>query len=192
MRSKTSKRIQSETTSETKDKALNYAKEVIMKTTTLLPERDYFLQDNQIHFKSRTENAGCEIEIEGQRIVMGASTDHTLPAVRYLDRTLFVNKEDVEELAEKHVSKKGYNKNNHKALFQHINEKNNFIAGYNANKGEFTREEMEIAIKEAGFLTQQGNHFKVAIRNIINSLRPLSLPKSIEVDEQYNVIKVNR
>lgn len=33
MRSKTSKRIQSETSSETKDKALNYAKEVIMKTT---------------------------------------------------------------------------------------------------------------------------------------------------------------
>ena len=177
-----------------------------MKTTTLLPERDYYVLDNQFYFLSKErlsvkdwflyglnvikqleepidyESEHFKIYGMGARIKIIASTSN-LECIKQLDRKYFVKKEDVEDLAKKKYpyEDEGFTAIDRGTLktFADIWKK-----GYNANKGEFTREEMQQAYI-AGMCGDE------SLQDLLYRLRPLSLPKSIEVDSEYNVIKVN-
>lgn len=60
-----------------------------------------------------------------------------------------------------------------------------FVSGYKANKAEFTREEMEEAIDIAyiiGRNTEELLSKKYVQEDVINSIRPLSIPQYIVID----------
>lgn len=68
-------------------------------------------------------------------------------------------------------------------------------AGHNANPNEFTREEMIQAMTMTGAYADsnpRATHQDVMkyIGNYINSLRPLTLPASLEINEQGEIVNV--
>lgn len=74
--------------------------------------------------------------------------------------------------------------------------KEKFVDLYNANKGEFTREEMikamNAAYKYPSACTEllQEDKFDEERERIINSLRPLSLPERLEINEQGEIVNI--
>lgn len=100
----------------------------------------------------------------------------SLPNVKHLDRTLFYKPDvDVKELYDKTKSELCYEPYNNSLQF--------FKAGYNANNKEFTREELRTAWS---FGVQASDGFD----ELIKILRPVSIPKLLEADNEFNVINV--
>lgn len=111
-----------------------------------------------------------------------------LEGIPQLERKWFVKPVDVEELAEKYAYK------NEQSYEYHMNDsgvgyvKQAYIDCHNANKAEFTRDEMEQAIKNA--VQEYYKFTEVNIDSVIDSLRPLSLPKSITLNDDNEIISV--
>lgn len=167
-----------------------------MTTKTLLQNKDYKLLKDHIYIISRAKYAGnnewgmCDFtgditkELNGKyRYLVTNTTNPSLQGVKQLDRNLFVKKEDVEELYHQTKYNLGYDSYDLHDEYFH--------AGYNANKNEFSRKDMEIAIERAGYMAQMGISCEKATKSILTELRPLTLPQSITVDSEYNVIKIN-
>lgn len=62
-----------------------------------------------------------------------------------------------------------------------------FKAGYNANKSEFTRDQIIEAISMA-FLSGRGMLY--TIESIIDKIRPIALPESITINDNDEIIEV--
>lgn len=125
---------------------------------------------------------GWQIKIEYTAYPITHATDHSLEGVKHLDRNLFVKKVDVEELAFKTAWE-------HSTYEPEVAARvNGFIDGYNAKEGEFTREETIKLIVRAVFDTHAGKF--VDPEELVNSIRPLSIPESIELDDEFNVVNV--
>lgn len=107
-------------------------------------------------------------------------------ATKKLDRSLFVKPIDVDELSFSWLRKNLYYKdpkeeNDIKEFkeFQTV-----FLAGYNANKAEFAQEELKQGLAAIRY------YKNMSIDDVIKNLRPLTLPKQITTDKEYNVIEV--
>lgn len=156
-----------------------------MKTITFTPDSISLSDDGHIYLMENYELSGPEVR---------ATTNTSIPNVKHIERSLFVKPEvDVEELAHRSVEKY-YFENVPKSVVYKA-----FLAGYNANKKEFTREEMEQAFEfgrtmkypeKAKKFADIAYHISVVKEKFFNSIRPLSLPKSVECDQEYNVISV--
>lgn len=114
-----------------------------------------------------------------------ATTNTSIPNVKHIERSKFVNPDVyVEELAQKAIYEEGFHYEMEKQSF-----KAGFKAGYNANKKEFTREEIEIAY----IAGKNHNEFDNAVDGFnvfLTNIRPLSIPKEVICDEEYNVIEI--
>lgn len=102
-----------------------------------------------------------------------------LEGIPQLERKWFVKPVDVEELALKTILPKVY------AEW----ELDLFKAGHNDNKAEFTRDEMIQAISIARIIVRGGGS-KFTTDEIISKLRPLSLPKSIMLNDDNEIISI--
>lgn len=120
----------------------------------------------------------CNRHNEKLRVVV-ATTNTSIPNVKKIDRSLFVKPDvDVEELADKEAKHTYTNKD----LIEIASIW--FKSGYNANKKEFTREEMEQAMSYSTAFPKRPHE------EILNMFRPLSIPTSVICDEEYNIIEV--
>jgi hypothetical protein len=173
-----------------------------MKTTTYTKEQMRLINGN-IYIVSPTDEAGFEID----GTVYIATTDKTVD-FNTMPREYFVEPVAVEAMAHAHaLDTFVWPKNNNgepislppgqttppgfkkhcKAVEKH------FTAGYNANKAEFTREEMIAAMKYAAariVISTDRKEFDDDLLKYFDSLRPLSLPASITIDENWNVLTV--
>lgn len=106
-----------------------------------------------------------------------ATTNTSIPNVKHIDRSLFVNP-DVEDMKDA-VREWMYD-----GSYHYFIEAEAIKYGYNANKKDFTREEMEQAMSYATAFPKRPHE------EILNMFRPLSIPKSVICDEEYNIIEV--
>lgn len=162
---------------------------------TLLPNKDYILLDGEIYilsledikegdryfFGNRFELRGLtnfEVGISSteyykeQGIMKITHSTASLQGVKQLDRSLFVKGVDVEELYEQAKTNIGYDSYDLHDEYFH--------AGYNANKNEFTKKELNDALCfafEMGLLKQPSS-----MEEVIKHIRPLSLPSSIIIE----------
>ena len=155
-----------------------------MSLKTLLPNKDYILHEGEIYFISIEDtfpHTGIYIEGKGYKAILSSTA--SMQGVKQLDRSLFVKGVDVEELAAIRFPMSD-NSN-----FDHLHHlRVGFIAGYNANKNEFTRDEVITLMMKAVFKVGTGEF--VDIEEIINNLRPLSLPSSIIIEGE-EITKIN-
>jgi hypothetical protein len=114
-----------------------------------------------------------------------------LDNVVLLPRDKFVKPIDVDALASDHLQQTLQVK-----VLSRFAERsclNDFKAGHNANTKEFTREEAEFMIRKAYNLGWERNHNheeEPTIKNIINMVRPLALPASVEINEQGEIVNI--
>ena len=92
-----------------------------------------------------------------------------------------MKKEDVEEFGD---SYNNHFQNSIVSIEEDSAFRGGFYAGYNAKKGEFTIEQLKTA-------WAYGVEASGTFEDVLKIVQPLSLPKSIEVDESYNITKVN-
>lgn len=111
------------------------------------------------------------------------TTNTSIPGVPHIDRKHFQKHDvDVFELFESWLIK-----SKKSCSFM------DFKAGHNANKKEFTREEMEQAMRYAitiTFSSESAKHANGMVDKYINDLRPLSIPSLITCDDDFENIKV--
>lgn len=100
-----------------------------------------------------------------------------LPNVKQLPREVFVKGVDVKIEAEKFLPK----------VYSEW-EFELFEAGYNANKNEFSMQQMMRAMN-LSFTTGALNGDKTS-QDILNMIQPLSLPIHVETDDEFNITKV--
>lgn len=169
-----------------------------MNNTTYTANKNCFLIDGEICLFSEDKRT------------MHYSTDkfYEKNGVKILPRDKFVKPKDVEALAEHHAKdtyKWPLNKQGEPVTLppsqttppnytQHRKvAKMHFKAGHNANPNEFTRDEMVKAMEDAYnypftcIELLQEDKFDEERDRIINSLRPLSLPASVEINEQGEI-----
>lgn len=103
-----------------------------------------------------------------------------LDGIPKLERKWFVKPVDVEELVFKHVD----DDYNYLPQDEFNIYSTGFITGYNTNKAEFTRDEMEQAMEYAR------NYAIYSNNEILNIMHPLSLPKSITLNDTNEIISV--
>lgn len=157
---------------------------------TLLPNKDYKLEDNEIY----VYNIIPIISGEGETLTKKVLTHSTAPlqGVKQLDRSMFVKGVDVKELAN---SANGYNLYFKETKSPIFNE--GFIAGYNANKNEFSKSDMEKMFYQGALFKDERPYYDMSeskaspeyIDWFIKTLRPLSLPASITLNGDDITIK---
>lgn len=144
-----------------------------MSTKTYTANVDLFLIDGEI-FITEPHDEGEEKTIYSTKKI------HDCPL---LDRNRFVKGEDLDDfIAEAYHNTKG-----HKGQVEGF--ELGFKAGYQANKAEFTREELEKAFM-AGIksVTAHGVWYKI-FNEFVSELRQLSLPDSVTI-ENNEIIEV--
>lgn len=144
-----------------------------MKATTYTKEQ-MILSDGEVSLYSSNR----------QTILMSTDKFYNSIGVKIIDRNAFVKGADVEALAATHLVPDYFVKQVNTMseewdVYQEY--KGLFIAGYNANKNEFTGE-------QAYELYKLGR--VVNFNTALSMVQPLELPASIEVDEMFNVINV--
>lgn len=112
--------------------------------------------------------------------------------IKQLDRDKFVKPVDVEEIEA--LASKAFPYDDNIDLCELNDCRRGFIEGFthNANKKEFTREEMIRAMNASAFFVFKHNiyQFDEYTRGYLDGIRPLSIPKSITVDQYFNVLNV--
>lgn len=153
--------------------------------TKTFTKESLVILDNEVYVVSKnTETSTATIEHEGCKYGILATTDNSVLNVPELDRSVFVRPVDVDNMA-KIAIPDGYNK------FTSIAIREAWKAGYNANKGVYTEEQMKEAMALAFVHGQQNVISKeLAIKSYLDIVNPLSLPQKIELDEQYNATKI--
>lgn len=167
-----------------------------MKTKTYTAGIDMILHDNEIYlielssstypnnYYMHSQRHGYIIyketgsSIGGENSVMRItnSTDK-LKGVHKLDRQQFFKGVSVEELAEKWVFETNgmkWSNNDNTAPDNY----GSFIAGYNANKGVYTLEQLKEAMNLSYECGEQGKH---SMPEIIAKITAITLPKSVEL-----------
>lgn len=155
-----------------------------MKTITFTPDLIVLTKEGEILLLAPDENL-----IEGQmHAQILASTNPKSTNTKHIERSKFVKPEvDVEQLS---INQAWEWTTFDQAAYTFST---GFKAGYNANKKEFTREEMETAMRAAIVTTFSSESAKYAnsfVDVYINNLRPLTLPKSVICDEEYCILNV--
>lgn len=133
------------------------------------------LVENQIHIFSQDK----------QTMLFSTDDFYNKIGVEKLDRKHFVKpKVDVEELASNYAERE------QRVLWEneHIVSEA-FKAGFNAKEAEFTREEA-IALFNEGCRQGTGNYPLMTFDRCVEILRPISLPKSVTLNENNEVISV--
>lgn len=136
---------------------------------TTIHKKDMILHDGEVHVVDLTDSFGnC---FEGIEFPVIYSTKE-LENVPHLNRVHFVKpKEDVEELALKEFPET----DNKMWNIMHTSARDNFKAGYKANKAEFTIEELKTAWAMG---VEQSDAFDA----VIKLLRPIFIPEYIVID----------
>lgn len=116
-----------------------------------------------------------------------------LDGVIHLQKEWFVKGEDVEEMAQKFIENTSDFDGADDGWIRLF--KNIFKAGHNANKGEFSREEMIQAMTMTGAYADsnpKATHKDVMtyIGNYINSLRSLQLPEKIVLSPDGELVEI--
>jgi len=125
-----------------------------------------------------------EVSIYSKDMRTRHATTDDVAGIPQLDRNRFVRGVDVELLATDYAMQTHGIEYTEPDMQRDVNAtKRDFIAGYNANKNEFTLDEIKQAWQSAYELSE-------SFDQVIKRLRPLELPASIEVDEIFNVINV--
>lgn len=167
---------------------------------TLHANKDYVLVSGEIHFVNAdfiNINDACTdgyttiifkdtCSLLGKRKII-ASTDKSLP-VKHIDRSLFVKPVDIintaMDIADEYYLLADHNKT-HFIL--------GYKAGYNANLNQFTLEEMKAAMKAIynwQFINgKRATNLNDYIRDYLMSIHPISLPKTIQCDDNYENLK---
>lgn len=164
----------------TKDQMILHDNEVYVITekpfaTLVRPDGIHYLQDSEKPYY-----------VKERKIYEITHSTASLAGVTKLDRIVFVKPKDVESLA---INKfpDGYNKHTSHAMRQI------WVDGYNANKGEFTREEMIKAMNSVASFTVEcsNNPFALSayIDGFMNGIRQISIPNSITINN--NEVTVN-
>lgn len=132
---------------------------------------DLFLIDGEIHCfeENNTTLMDCMVTDDGfMPIAYSTTKADSCSTFKQLDRSLFVKGLDLEEMAQQYLrSEKISNSDFHRDIFK---------AGYQANKAEFTRDEMESVVN---WIRVNPNR---SLNDALYWLRPLSLPKSVTID----------
>jgi len=166
--------------------------------TTYHANKNLVLVDNEVYFlgKSASTIKGDLVydtiekriliameDYETYHKLITATTNKNIPNVHHLERKLFVKPDvDLDGLAFEYSKQvKGAQGKAYSRL--------DFKAGFNANKKEFTLEQFQRGVRMA-FITGS-TEGKMNINQIIDSVQPLSLPSSIESNEDFTEINVN-
>lgn len=115
---------------------------------------------------------------EGRNII--ATTNTELTGIHHIPREWFVRKVDLDRLAYDFAEKSKCDWEDE----HFVNEA--FKAGYNANKSEFTRDELFTAMNLAW--TTGALDSNRTSHDIIKELRPLQLPQSITVTKDFKQV----
>jgi len=105
-----------------------------------------------------------------QTMLMSTDTFYNRIGVKIIDRNRFVRGVGVKMIAADWMGSETINNQM---------QRGGFIAGYNANKNEFTFDEL-----------RQAWEANEPFEDYMKRIRPLELPASIEVDEMFNIINV--
>lgn len=110
-----------------------------------------------------------------------------LDGVKQLPREWFVMGEDVEELADK----AGWEYSTFDQAASAFS--TGFKAGYNAKKGEFSREQMEKAFR-SGWANSESINSSFELEDgfqwFLNSLQSLTLPQSLTLNKDNEIVKI--
>lgn len=107
-----------------------------------------------------------------------------ITGVKPIDRSKFIKPIDLDGLFEK---LKGYSKDRFDN--EEHSEMDYFKAGYNSNKAEFTREEAK-ALFDEGCRQGTGNYPLMSFYRCIEILNPLTLPESITINDNDEIVEV--
>lgn len=155
----------------------------ITKDQMLLKENDvyvYIIPDTNVDGIQNFNNPF----IFDDKMVNVTHSTAKLEGIIHLQREWFVKREDVEEMAN---SANGYNYYCKETKAPIFNE--GFKAGYNAKKGEFTREEAEALFNE-GCRQGTGAYSLKTFNECISILRPLTLPQSLTLNKDNELVKI--
>lgn len=151
-----------------------------MTTTTTFTPDSIALVDGEIYLTPNRDGKTFTWQ-GGQLRNFYATTNTSIPNVKHIDRIKFMKPDvDVEELAHTNADRL-YNRSELSQGW--VANVRGFVDGYNSNKKEFTIEELKTAWA-FGVEASQG------FDEIIKILRPLSIPKSVICDQEYNLIEV--
>jgi len=158
-----------------------------MKTTTYTAGKDLILHDGEIFLFSHEPHTPAKASFYYRRETYNilATTDKStaqLDGVIKLDRQQFVKPVDLANLSVEYCQQ---------ADCGNTRESRNCIAdfqsGYNANKGVYTREQLIEAMKYASSHLSSVN----GIYKYIDSLQDLSLPKSLTINDNNEIIEIS-
>lgn len=137
------------------------------------------LVGGDVYLQSTENSNRTTYHLSNDKNVHVLASTAKLEGIPQLDRKHFVKpKVDVEELAWKKYP------DEHDSYYK----RQAFEDGYNFKEAEFTREDMEACWLAA---QKKMNDFNESgFSKFMNELRPLSLPKSIDVDDDFNVKNV--
>lgn len=115
-----------------------------------------------------------------------------LEGIPLLDRIKFVKPFDMEGMQEAYINENNLHECNFMDSVEDII-KTDFEDGYNANKAEFTKDDMIEAMNAVVlFYDCYPSLINIPeyIRGYLDGKQRLTLPKSIECDDNYNIIKI--
>ena len=163
-----------------------------MNKTTYTADKNAFIIDGEVYLthwqemksKQLAGYKGKLIQIGGTHLgVLGDLVTHStkpLQGVKLLPREVFVKAQDIEELADKAGWE--YSTFDQAASAFSLG----FKSGYNANKNQFTKEEMESVILMLAHLT---GTVQERLDKAIASVHPLSLPQEITIENDNVTVK---
>lgn len=159
-----------------------------MNNTTYTSNENCFLIDGEVYFTKLPEYCNRNIDglntvgginfltVKGVCYIITHSTNKDLDNIVSLPRDKFVKPVDYIELA---IEEFGEDKVNRLVV-------DIFTKGHNANPNDFTRDEMIKAMNAV----HNNPLIILDIPAYINHLRPLSLPESIQINEQGEIVNV--
>jgi hypothetical protein len=153
-----------------------------MKTFTagkdlIMVDGDIYIED--IHYCKWDETLIKLNPESGRHYKIIASTKQ-LEGIKLLDRSLFVKHNPITKVYEELPD----------IVKKHLNYVS-FEIGYNANKNEFTEQDIQSAIIIAYNAGKEGQSESKSSEFIFKLLRPLALPKSITTNDELDIISVN-
>lgn len=149
--------------------------------TTYTAEKNMILENGEIYLfiHSEINHEGLQsfsnpFHINGENVQVTHSTE-SISGVIQLDRNKFIKSVDLGLL-----ENEAWKETNFTSLNSAIGHEHGFLAGYNANNNEFTKDEV-VKLMSKSF-NQGALNGNKSISDLIKEIRPLSLPQSVKIE----------